>query len=623
MADRIDIMMPDRKDTTPAKVNEAHETAATAAGSVAVVPRPGLDSAGEDGAQRLGDWLDRTWHAFLARRTKGLSPLAVTDAYSDWMTHLAASPGKQAQLVEKAARKAARLGRFATQCALHPEATPSCIEPLAQDRRFRDPAWQRWPFNVLHQSFLLQQQWWHVATTGIHGLDARHEAQVNFATRQALDTLSPTNFLATNPVVLQKTWAEGGANLMRGWLNLLEDWQRSLNGNPPHGADAHAVGRDLAISPGKVIYRNRLIELIQYAATTETVHPEPVLIVPAWIMKYYILDLTPQNSLVKYLTDRGFTVFMISWKNPDYEDRDLGIDDYRNLGVLAALEAVNTVVPGQKVHAVGYCLGGTLLSIAAAAMARDGDDRLASLSFLATQTDFEEAGELTLFMVESQVAFLEDMMREQGYLDVHQMAGAFQMLHSNDLVWSRMVHDYLMGERSPMNALMAWNADGTRMPARMHSQYLRQLFLKNDLAEGRFRVEGRPIALTDLRLPLFVVAAETDHVAPWHSVFKFHLLTDTEMTFLLASGGHNGGIVSEPGHKGRHFRLRNRQAQDRYIDPDSWLAQTTMQEGSWWPVWADWLAQRAGARVVPPPMGAPDRGLDPLADAPGSYVLQA
>ena len=296
---------------TPAKVDQAHPTAA---GNVDVVPRQGAD---EDNMQRLGDRLDRSWHAFLSRRTQGLSPLAVADAYYDWMAHLAASPGKQMQLADKALRKAARFGRYVTQCALHPDSTLPCIEPLAQDRRFRDPAWHRWPFNVLHQSFLLQQQWWHAATTGIHGLDARHEAQVNFATRQVLDTLSPANFVATNPVVLQKTWAEGGANLMRGWLNLMEDWQRSLKGDPPHGADAFAVGRDLAMSPGKVIYRNRLIELIQYAATTETVHPEPVLIVPAWIMKYYILDLTPQNSLVKYLTDRGFTVFMISWKNPD------------------------------------------------------------------------------------------------------------------------------------------------------------------------------------------------------------------------------------------------------------------------------------------------------------------
>jgi polyhydroxyalkanoate synthase len=319
---------------------------------------------------------------------------------------------------------------------------------------------------------------------------------------------------------------------------------------------------------------------------------------------------------VKYLTDQGFTVFMISWKNPGYDDRDLGMDDYRTLGVMAALEEVGKVAPDQKLHAVGYCLGGTLLSIAAAAMAREGDDRLATLSFLAAQTDFEEAGELTLFVVESQIAFLEDMMREQGYLDVHQMAGAFQMLHSNDLVWSRVIHDYLMGERTPMNDLMAWNADGTRMPARMHSEYLRQLFLKNDLAEGRFKVDGRPIALTDIRAPLFAVGTETDHVAPWRSVFKFHLLTDTDVTFLLTNGGHNGGIVSEPGRERRHYRLRTRKEADRYIDPETWFEETSAQDGSWWPEWARWLAKRSNGTV---PGRRPDA---PLADAPGSYVLQ-
>lgn len=565
---------------------------------------------------RIGEVLDRYWRSLAGRRTVGLSPMAVADAYFDWMVHLAASPGKHLQLAEKAARQAVRSAQYATLRAWQPKSAGPCIEPLAQDKRFCGDAWQQWPFNVIYQSFLLQQQWWHSATTGIRGLGDKHEAQVTFATRQALDMVSPSNFVFTNPEVLQKTLNELGGNLVRGYWNFIEDWERAANGRPPHGAEAFEVGRNLGLTAGKIIYRNRLMELIQYAPTTDKVHPEPVLIVPAWIMKYYILDLTPQNSLVKYLTDQGFTVFMISWKNPGYEDRDLGLDDYRKLGVMAALEAVNAAVPRQRIHAAGYCLGGTLLSIAAAAMARDGDDRLETVSYLAAQADFEEAGELTLFVVESQIAFLEDMMREQGYLNVHQMAGAFQMLHSNDLVWSRVIHDYLMAERSPMNDLMAWNADGTRMPARMHSEYLRQLFLKNDLAEGRFKVDGRAIALTDIRVPLFAVGTEMDHVAPWRSVFKFHLLTATDVTFLLTNGGHNGGVVSEPGRKQRHYRLRTKRALDRYIEPKTWFEETPMQAGSWWPQWGRWLAERSSGWV---PSRRPDAS---LADAPGTYVLQ-
>jgi polyhydroxyalkanoate synthase len=338
-------------------------------------------------------------------------------------------------------------------------------------------------------------------------------------------------------------------------------------------------------------------------------------------MKYYILDLSPHNSLVKYLVSQGHTVFMISWKNPVSEDRDLSLDDYRKLGVMAALDAVSAIVPG-KIHATGYCLGGTLLMIAAATMGRDGDDRLASMSLFAAQADFTEAGELTLFINESEISYLENMMWDSGYLDTYQMAGAFQILRSNDLIWSRVVREYLLGGRQPMNDLMAWNADATRLPQRMHSEYLRRLFLHNDLAEGRYEVDGRPISLTDIRVPAFVVGTMSDHVAPWRSVYKLHLLPTIPVTFVLTNGGHNAGIVSEPGKPGRHYQIRTRGPEDRYLDPGTWQAETPRHEGSWWPEWHAWLAGHSGSSVAPPPMGAPEKGYGAQRDAPGLYVLQ-
>jgi polyhydroxyalkanoate synthase len=298
------------------------------------------------------------------------------------------------------------------------------------------------------------------------------------------------------------------------------------------------------------------------------------------------------------------------------------MEEYRSVGVMTALDAIGAIVPNRKVHAAGYCLGGTLLAIAAAAMARDGDARLKSVTLLAAQADFREAGELTLFINESQVHFLEDLMRSQGYLDSKQMAGAFQLLRSNDLIWSRIVRHYLMGESPRMTDLMAWNADATRMPHRMHSEYLRRLFLRNDLAEGRYAVAGRPIALDDIRVPIFAVGTERDHVAPWRSVFKIHLLADTDVTFLLTTGGHNAGIVSAPPKPGGSFQLLTKHASERYLDPDAWASVAPRTEGSWWPAWIGWLEARSGEPQPPPSLGAPALGFPSLADAPGTYVLE-
>jgi polyhydroxyalkanoate synthase len=564
--------------------------------------------------------IDERFKARLAQLTNGVSPAGMFGIYANRLAHLALSPGKRLELLQQAAAMPAKLANYTRSAALDPE-TALCVTPGAGDKRFSDEAWRSWPYNLLHQSFLMTQEWWRDATTDIDGLAPEDARAMSFHVRQGLDRFAPSNFPWTNPVVAAKAFEENGANFARGGRHLVEDMAHAMSGEPPAGAENFLAGRDVAVTPGQVVFRNHLIELIQYAPTTPRVRAEPILIVPAWIMKFYILDLSPHNSLVKYLVDNGHTVFMISWRNPDAGDRDLGIDDYLKLGIAAALAAVNAIAPDRKVHAVGYCLGGTLLAIAVAMAGRD-DDRLASVSLLAAQTDFTEAGELMLFMRESEVAYLENLMRAEGYLSGRQMAGAFQMLRSNDLIWSRLVRDYMLGERAEMTDLMAWNADATRMPLRMHSEYLRKLYLNNDLATGRFMVDGRPVRLADIRAPIFAVGTERDHVAPWRSVYKINFCAATEVTFLLTTGGHNAGIVSEPGHQRRSYRLSTTCARDDYVDPAAWLANTASQQGSWWPAWQAWLAKHSRAGAEPPSLGAADLGYAPIWEAPGEYVLQ-
>ncbi|MDX8352852.1 PHA/PHB synthase family protein [Cognatiyoonia sp. IB215182] len=548
----------------------------------------------------------------LARLTAGTSPAATITMWTDWAVHLASAPDKQLTLMRKAQENWLLWTNFVAHgCPSELEARP--VRPEGTDRRFRDESWDSAPFAAMAQAFLLMEDFLDAATSDVPGLNPAHDRAMTFLGRQMLDAFAPSNFLATNPEAIARTFETGGFNLVGGASAFWQDIQKRMHDEAPK--PTKKVGRDVAVTPGKVVFRNHLIELIQYVPVTDKVHPEPVLIIPAWIMKYYILDLSPENSMIKYLTEQGFTVFAISWRNPDAADAELGMADYLHQGPSAAIDQIADATKARKIHTVGYCLGGTLLSIAAAAMARDGDDRLASMTLLAAQTDFSEAGELMLFINESQVSFLEDIMDAQGYLNANQMMSAFQMLRSNDLIWSQMVRKYLLGDGdAAMNDLMSWNADSTRMPARMHGEYLRQMFLNNDLAAGRYHVDGHGVSLRDIRIPVFGVGTETDHIAPWKSVFKIHNLGHADVTFALTNGGHNAGVVSKPGHPRRHYRLHTIRDQDKALTPEDWFEEASLHEGSWWPAWAAWLSERSGKKINPPKItGA-------LEDAPGSYV---
>jgi len=567
--------------------------------------------------------IDRDFRAQVAQMTAGLAPTAFTTAWADWITHLALSPSKRREWQRNAMVRASDTWVFALRALAGAPVSPA--EGLAgdPDRRFAAEAWSQFPFNVLARAYQNNLALMKEAVREVSGVSDYHAQLLEFAVRMLADSASPSNYLASNPELLALTQEEQGQNLVRGFQNVIEDLGRTLKGGAPAGTEEFEVGRNVAVTPGKVVFRNELIELIQYEPATPSVHAEPVLIVPAWIMKYYILDLSPRNSMVKYLVDQGHTVFMMSWKNPDENDRDLGMDDYVDKGFRAAVDAVAAIVPKRKIQAVGYCIGGTLLAIGAAALARDKDDRLGSITMFAAQTDFSEPGELAFFINPSQLAMLEATMHRKGVLESKQMGGAFAMLRAQDLLWQPIVNQYLKGQRDRMIDLMAWNADGTRMPWRMHSEYLYRLYLDNELATNRFPVGGKSIRLSDINVPMFVVGTEADHVAPWKSVYKVdNLVRSDDLTFLLTAGGHNAGIVAGPVHPKRHYRMRTRRLADPHLAPEDWMEAATKSDGSWWPAWQQWLVAHSSGKTKPPAMGASDKGFGVIDDAPGTYVRQ-
>ena len=567
------------------------------------------------------DAIDQTFRAALGKVTGGLSATVFSAAWVDWAQQLSASPATQAAIAADGLRRVDDLLNFTTRAARGEALSPTADAGPDADTRFTAEAWSQYPFNVWARGFQHSAAWLKTLPQCIDGLNNQNARLVEFTVRQWLEALSPTHYLATNPELIELTRREGGENLKRGAQHLLEDLSRLIRNQGPAGTEDFEIGKEVAATPGKVIYRNGLIELLQYSPTTSDVYTEPVLIVPAWIMKYYILDLSARNSLVKYLVDQGHTVFMISWKNPSPEDRDYGMDAYLDLGPMTALDVINAVLPGRKIHATGYCIGGTLLSIAAAVLGGQRHDRLASVTLFAAQTDFSEPGELSLFINPSQLALLKAQMHEDGILNAKQMGGAFQMLRPRDLIWQPMLQSYLKGIREPMVDMMAWNADGTRMPYRMHTEYLYRLYLDNELATGRFPVHDNPVSLADITVPMFVVGTETDHVAPWKSVYKVGtLVSSTDYTFLLTSGGHNAGIVSGPVHPKRRHRVQTIDRADPVLADTEWITRVPTQAGSWWPVWQAWLSKHSNGRIAPPSMGAPNAGYGAMMDAPGDYV---
>lgn len=571
----------------------------------------------QDLDKKITSNIDHKLHAFIGKFLL-FSPASMATTFFDWYVHLAISPGKQWELAENAFNKAVMLYNYLL--CVYVDQADHCVVPMSQDPRFAHKSWLKWPYNLYQQSFLLTEQWWVEATRDVRGVTQHHSELLPFLVRQWMDIWSPSNFPFTNPLIIQETLNHKGKNFKDGITNFMEDITRMINQEPPVGTEQFKVGENIAITPGKVVYQNDLIELIQYLPTTTKVYSEPLLIVPAWIMKYYILDLSPHNSLVKYLVDQGHTVFMISWKNPTENDREMSFEDYLYLGVISALDTIATIFPEKRIHAAGYCLGGTLLAIAAAKLAQSQDFRLKSLTLLAAQIDFEEAGELQFFIDESQLAFLEDLMWEKGYLDATRMANTFYMLRSNDLIWSRMIESYMLGKRQEVSDLMAWNADATRMPYKMHSEYLRSLYLNNDLANNRFKVKGEIVSLSNITIPIFTISTTKDHIAPWESVYKIHNLVDTEITFILTSGGHNAGIISEPGHKERHYQISTHNRDDIHLPHEEWQKVTPELEGSWWLSWHKWLALMSSEKVLAENVGMCNKH-PVLRDAPGEYVL--
>ena len=529
--------------------------------------------------------------------------------------HWVTEPGKFAAAQGELFKSYADLWGRSFRRFLGEEVEP-VVEPEPGDNRFKDPDWSNGQFfDFWKQSYLITSRWAEDLTRNTEGVDEKTRKKALFYLNQMLAAFSPSNFPLTNPEVVRTTLATNAENLVQGMTHFVEDLGQSKDLLRISQTDLSAfeIGRNLAVTPGKVVFQNDLIQLIQYAPATDEVYARPLLIVPPWINKYYILDLVPEKSFVKWAVEQGFTVFLVSWVNPDARLAQKTFEDYMHEGILAAIDAVIRQTGSPKINALGYCVGGTLLAATLAFMAAKGDDRVASASFLAAQVDFSEAGDLLVFIDDTQLKALEEMMAEQGYLDGSRMAAVFNMLRPRDLIWPYVVNNYLLGKKPFPFDLLFWNADSTRLPAANHAFYLREFYHLNRLAKGEMQLGGVRLDLSRVTIPIYELFTKEDHIAPAASVFRGSKLFGGPVRHVMAGSGHIAGVVNPP-EKEKYQFWANGPADSL----QEWMATAAEMEGSWWPDWASWLAHYSGAKVPPPdPSGGP---LWAIEDAPGSYV---
>lgn len=492
------------------------------------------------------------------------------------------------------------------------------IEPASGDKRFKDKDWsENQIFDFIKQSYLLSARWLQTTVADVKGLDDKTRKKVDFYTKQFADALSPTNFIFTNPEVLRTTLQSNGESLVKGLNNMLKDLERGKGQLQitQTDMDYFEVGRNLALTPAKIVFQNDLMQLIQYMPTTEQQYERPLVIFPPWINKYYILDLGEKNSFVKWATAKGYTVFVASWVNPDGHLAQKTFEDYMREGIFAALDAIEEATGQKEVNAIGYCIGGTLLSATLAYMAAKGDNRIKSATFFAAQADFSEAGDLQVFIDDEQLKSMEDTMKASGgYLDGAKMATTFNMLRSNDLIWSFVVNNYLLGKDPMRFDLLFWNSDTTRMPIAMHMFYLRECYKENNLARGRMVLGGEKLDLSKVKIPIYLQSAKDDHIAPYRSVYKSTKLFKGPITFMMAGSGHIAGVINPPeANKYQHWT--NDKLPEKVED---WIAGATEHPGSWWPHWDKWLSKLSGKKVDARTPG--DHELEVIEDAPGTYA---